>query len=119
MAKSVKTDLFAGMMNVPKKKSVVKKTEDSKSVKGETVKVEENLVTKKEKPAETKGPEGSEIIKNQSISLDQFLKKIEKPSANSHTFYLKDTVFKKLTEAAKEKGTSPSKLLEALIEMTL
>ena len=106
MAKSVKTDLFADIMKAPEKPKKQEKPE----------KVVEK-VTKAE-PAEVEVPEKTTTQKAER-SLDQFLKRVERPSAGSHTFYLKDTVYNKLIDTAKEKGTSPSKLLEALIEVTL
>ncbi len=134
MAKRVKTDLFAGIMNEP-----VTETDATAEELSVTVSEKKQVTGNKKKPGEkpskktsasTSSASQKESIKNPVVensalaeegkkSIDEFLQKVEKPKAASHTFYLKDVTFKKLEDAAKKKKTSPSKLLEAMIEMTL
>lgn len=128
MAKRVKTDLFEGIMKAPEKKTVATKTEEKKAI----APVKSTSSTKKSTPAKKAAPvkkttakpepiePASQVeVKKSTVSLEQFLKKTKAPSSKSHTFYLKDTVFEKLVQAADYNGTTPSKLLEALIEMNL
>ncbi len=134
MARKVKTDLFAGIMKDPVKedeKSVIENggdvkaeaggnnTGDQKPVTGKQGEIKEKPKTQRDKnddePDDAVAPE----TESAGNSIDEFLKKEAKPKAASHTFYLKDSTFKKLEATAKKKKTSTSKLLEAMIEMTL
>lgn len=135
MARKVKTDLFEGIMKAPEKKAAPQKAETKKVNPAKTtVKVPISKAAKEPASKAVDIPVQNDLTdevnvveatpirnnpNNGAVTLDQFLKKVKAPTAASHTFYLKDTVFDKLTSSAKDKGTSPSKLLEALIEMYL
>ena len=121
MAKRVKTDLFEGMIKPAEKKAAPVKAEEKKTA----AKPAAKAPAKKPAP-EKPEPETAEPIEEapapevrKPIGLEQFLKKAQNPTSKSHTFYLKDSVYEKLTQAAKDNDTTPSKLIEALIQMNL
>lgn len=127
MAKNVKTDLFAGIMN--------EAADETRPEEPEVKKENKEKAVPKEKKRTTKPASGSKSAKGSSeknsdenneaasakeeMSIDKYIQKVEKPKSSSHTFYLTDTAFKKLDSAAKKKKISTSKLLEAMIDMTL
>ena len=127
MAKRVKTDLFEGLMKAAEKKAVTEKAEEKKpaSPVKEAPATKKSIPVKKTTPVKPTPEKSEEVEETVSIkpktavSLEQFLKKAQAPSSKSHTFYLKDSVYEKLVNAAKDNDTSPSKLLEALIQMNL
>ena len=118
MAKSVKTDLFAGMMNESAPET--KKVEEVKEV---VVEAKEEKPEKKAPAKKTSTTKKTNAKKEQPVkeekNIDAFIQKAEKPKAASHTFYLTDATFERLDKAAKDRKISTSKLLEAMIEMTL
>ena len=122
MAKRVKTDLFEGMIKPAEKKAAPVKAEEKKVAAKPAAKA---APAKKPAPAKPE-PETADPVEEapapevrKPIGLEQFLKKAQNPTSKSHTFYLKDSVYEKLTQAAKDNDTTPSKLLEALIQMNL
>ena len=122
MAKRVKTDLFEGMIKPAEKKAAPVKAEEKKVAAKPAAKT---APAKKPAPAKPE-PETADPVEEapapevrKPIGLEQFLKKAQNPTSKSHTFYLKDSVYEKLTQAAKDNDTTPSKLLEALIQMNL
>ena len=120
MAKRVKTDLFEGLIKAPEKKAVPVKTEEKKIPAKPAAKVApaKKPSTAKPEPEMTEPVEMIPAPEVRKLSgLEQFLKKSKTPTSKSHTFYLKDTVYDKLIQAAKDNETTPSKLLEALIQM--
>ena len=54
-----------------------------------------------------------------SDDLDAFLKKPEAPVAGARSYYLKDETHQMLADAAKKRGVSASRLLEAIIRKEL
>ena len=127
MAKNVKTDLFAGIMNEAADETRPEESEAKKDNKEKAVQKNKKSTMKPASVSKSsKGSsEKSSDEKNETasvkeeMSIDKYIQKVEKPKSSSHTFYLTDTAFKKLDSAAKKKRISTSKLLEAMIDMTL
>ena len=122
MAKRVKTDLFEGLIKEPAKKAAPVKAEEKKTPAKPAAKT---VPAKKDIPVKTAPVKAEPAIEapepeiRKPVALGDFLKKAQNPTSKSHTFYLKDSVYDKLVQAAKDNDTTPSKLLEALIQMNL
>ena len=122
MAKRVKTDLFEGLIKAPEKKAAPAKAEEKKTTAktAEKISPTKKPAAVKPKPEKTEPEEEAPAPDIRDMSdLAKFLKKSQNPTSKSHTFYLKDSLYDKLVKTAKDNDTTPSKLIEALIEMNL